>query len=167
MRALVEDSRQKPGQHEGKNLYWQGEGVAVVRCKLPYGDYALVPSAAVDTKKDIQELASDVFQQHDRFRREYEGARDAGCLLVILVENRDGVRSLADLAGWVEPEWSLARRSRNGAKAPLSGERLAKACATMRDRYGTGFAFCTPEESGAVVLDILRRIEERRGGEEK
>ena len=83
----------------------------------------------MDTKRDIQELAQDVFQQHDRFRRELVGARDAGVKLYVLTENSEGVRSLADLAAWREPACQFAKRK--GAQVRIDGGRLAKACACL------------------------------------
>lgn len=52
------------------------------------GDYILANdgSVAVDTKQDVRELAMDVYQEHERFRRECERAQDAGIKLVVLVE---------------------------------------------------------------------------------
>lgn len=152
-KVLIEDTRNKPGKHAGKNEAWKADGVAVVRSKLPWGDYCLVPPVAVDTKMDIQELHADITQQHDRFKRECVGAREAGCQLVILVENRDGIRCLADLAAWSESEYSFKRRKR--AQRPIDGGRLAKACATMSERYGVRFEFCKPTDAAARILEIL------------
>lgn len=155
MRCLQEDTRNKSDKHSTKHEGWAAAGVAVVRSKLAFGDYALVPAASVDTKRDIQELAQDVFQQHDRFRRELVGARDAGVKIYVLTENNEGVRSLADLAGWREPACQFARRK--GAQVRIDGGRLAKACATMERKYQATFLFCAPEESAALIVELLRK----------
>lgn len=151
--TLIEDTRQQRGKHDAKNEYWASEGVRVVRSKLAFGDYAAMHLASVDTKKDIAELAFDIDQQHERFRAECAGARDAGCLLVVLVENEDGVRSLADLAAWRESAEQFAKRKR--AVRKLEGSRLAKACATMSRKYGVRFEFCAPEDAARRVVEIL------------
>lgn len=158
MRAIQEDTRQQRhsgDKHSAKHEGWAAAGVAVVRSKLAFGDYALVPAASVDTKRSIQELAQDVFQQHDRFRRELVGARDAGTKLYVITENDEGVRSLADLAAWREPAWQFAKRK--GAQARIDGGRLAKACATMERKYQARFLFCAPEESAALIVELLRK----------
>lgn len=158
MRALQEDTRQQRhsgDKHSTKHEGWAAAGVAVVRSKLAFGDYALVPAASVDTKRDIQELAQDVFQQHDRFRRELVGARDAGTKLYILTENDEGIRSLADLAAWKESAKQFAKRK--GAQVRIDGGRLAKACATMERKYQATFLFCAPEESAALIVELLRK----------
>lgn len=159
MRALIEDTRNKPGHHELKHARWEAIGQPTVRSKLAFGDYALVPPVSVDTKNSIQELAMDITQEHERFRSECEGARDAGCRLVVLVENEDGVRDLDGLRKWREPEASFRRRR---AKMRYCGSRIAAACETMRERYGVEFAFCAPEDAADFVLDILGRGEHAR-----
>ena len=152
--TLQIDTRQKDGLHALKHEHFAELGIHCVRTKLYVGDYMFVGGVrSVDTKRDLQELAADIDQQHDRFRRELVNARDAGIALTVLVENADGVRSLNDLAGWVEPARSFARR--RNAKRRIDGIRLAKACMTMEDRYGVKFAFCAPEEAGAKVIEIL------------
>lgn len=151
--SLIEDTRNRVGSHVAKNDYWSGEGVNVFRSKLAVGDYCLPPRVSVDSKASIQELAVDIDQEHDRFRRELIAARDMGTKLVILVENAHGIRCLADLARWMEPENEFRRRK--FAQRRINGKRIAKACMTMQDRYGCAFVFCSPEEAGEKVLQIL------------
>ena len=159
MRALQIDTRQQAGKHALKDARWEAIGQPTVRSKLAFGDYALVPPVSVDTKNSIQELAMDITQEHERFRSECEGARDAGCRLVVLVENEDGVRDLDGLRKWREPEASFRKRR---AKMRYYGSRIAAACETMRERYGVEFAFCAPEDAADFVLDILGRGEHAR-----
>ena len=80
---------------------------------------------------------------------------DLGTQLVILVENLDGVRCLADLEEWVEPDKSFDKRNRSGRAVRYTGRSIAKACRTMHDAYGVMFGFCAPEESGARIIAIL------------
>lgn len=153
-RVIEEDTRQQAGKHEAKRKWFEAHGFEVVRTKLYVGDYRFVGGVrCVDTKCSVAELACDIDQQHERFRRELEKARDAGYELTVLVENAHGVRSLADLATWREPDAEFARR--RNAKRRIDGMRLAKACATMADRYGVRWAFCPPEEAGAKVIEML------------
>lgn len=156
--ALVEDTRQQRGKHDAKQAHFEMVGESVVRCALPVGDYQRPAKVAVDTKKDIMELGVDLKSDHARFARECARARELGTQLVILVENTDGVRNLADLEAWVEPESSYAVRNRSGKAVRYTGKSIAKTCQTMHERYGVMFGFCTPEESGRRVLDILDRM---------
>lgn len=155
--TIIEDTRQqlhgRGDKHAAKHEAWAAAGVGLIRSKLAFGDYALPPAVSVDTKRSIQELAANVQGDHDRFRRELAAARDAGCELVILTENAHGIRSLADLEEWIEPEFEFKKRK--NAKKRIIGARLAKACATMHERYGALFAFCAPEESAEMIVRIL------------
>lgn len=151
--VITEDTRNKPNKHQRKHEDWAALGVELVRSKLAFGDYALPPVIAVDTKASIAELAQNIDNDHARFRRELIAARDAGCVLVILTENEHGIGSLADLATWKESAEEFAKRKH--AQRRLDGARLAKACATMAKRYGGRFEFCAPEMAAQRVIDIL------------
>ena len=152
---LVEDTRQQRGKHGIKAAHFESVGEGVVRCALPVGDYQRPAKVAVDTKKDIIELGIDLKSDIERFKRECEKAQTLGTQLVVLVENEDGVRSLADLESWVEPDESYARRNRNGRAVRYKGLSMAKTCQTLHRMYGVRFGFCTPEEAGAKVIEIL------------
>ena len=159
-RALLCDTRQKPGKHCAKEEWWESNGIPTVRSKVPFGDYCLAPARSVDTKRSIYELAQDIDQEHDRFRRELIAARDAECELTILVENDEGVRSIPDLAEWSEPTWHLEMRKKmsgNKKARRIEGSRLAKACATMEYRYGARFEFCGAEDAAEAIVAILGR----------
>lgn len=153
--ALIEDTRQQRGKHNHKTEYFDAIGEGVVRCALPVGDYQRPAKVAVDTKKDIIELGVDLKADHERFARECEKAQSLGTLLVILVENNDGVRSLKDLESWIESDESYKKRNQSGNAVRYKGSSIAKACMTMHKRYGVRFGFCTPEESGAKIISIL------------
>ena len=151
--VLIEDTRQQKDKHDKKHKWWGAHGVRLIRSKLAFGDYSLPPVMAVDTKASIQELAYDIDCDHRRFHEEITGARDAGVALVVLVENADGVMSLDELSRWVESPQDFAKRKH--AQRRLHGARLAKACATMEERYGVRFEFCAPERAASRVMEIL------------
>lgn len=158
--ALIEDTRQQRGKHSIKAGYFEQIGEGVVRCALPVGDYQRPAKVAVDTKKDIIELGVDLKSDHARFVRECEKAKKLGTLLVILVENMDGVRNLKDLEEWVESDDSFNKRNRSGKAVRYTGRSIAKACRTMHRAYGVMFGFCSPEESGERIISILDRFGE-------
>ena len=153
--ALVEDTRQQRGKHGHKAAYFDSIGEGVVRCALPVGDYQRPAKVAVDTKKDIIELGVDLKADHERFARECIKARELGTILVILVENDDGVRNLKDLEGWEESDESYKKRNRNGKAVRYTGRSIAKACETMHRAYGVMFGFCAPHEAGERIIAIL------------
>lgn len=149
--VILEDTRQQAGKHDLKHAYWSETGVDIERTKLPVGDYTMWGcNTSVDTKKDMEEIAANIGGAgHARFREECKLAKRIGAELVILVENRDGFTCVADVTAWVNPNPHKTARS-------IEGPRLAKAMRTMSERYGVRFEFCTPEESGRRVLEILR-----------
>lgn len=146
--TIIEDTRQKSGMHELKHQHFEEMGVELVRNMLPFGDYALPPSISVDTKADMAEIASNIGSDHKRFKRECIAARDAGCQLIILVENTDGIACVNDVHKWVNPELIYRPRA-------ITGERLQKAMLTMSERYGVRFEFCRPEESAKRIMELL------------
>ena len=140
--------------------------VKTIRSKLYVGDY-MFPGCltTVDTKADIYELASNLKQQHERFRRECVRASEAGYQLIVLVENVDKVSNLYDLADWIEPmDHFMARKRKSGGrvKVRFTGTSLYKACKTMTERYGVRFAFCPPEGAGIRVIELLKEGEHGR-----
>ena len=147
---LLEDTRQQAYKHRLKHEYWEANGIEVVRTKLLVGDYMIFGgTTCVDTKMDVEEIAGNIGgSNHVRFREECKLAKRIGAKLIILVENRDGFRSIQDVTTWVNP-------NRNKTSRSIEGPRLAKAMATMSERYGVQFMFCAPEDSGRVVIELL------------
>lgn len=148
MISIIEDTRQKGGKHEIKHRAFDASGIRITRCKLPYGDYALPPKIAVDTKESLGEIAQNIANDHTRFRNECVAALTDGCQLYILVENMDGIRSIDDVHKWDNPELMFRPRA-------ITGDRLEKSMRTMQDRYGVKFLFCQPEESAQMIINLL------------
>lgn len=128
-------------------------------------DFLGTYSACVDSKFSIQEIISDICgKQHDRFRDECVLAQNNGIKLYVLIENMDDVKSIDDLEQWHNPRLDVKKwiitpsgERRKVPKYPTAtkGETLAKAMRTMQDKYSCEFLFCAPEESGAMVLELL------------
>ena len=156
MRTLVIDTRQQKGKHEAKHAEFGRMGITSVRSKLPAGDYAYAPKVAVDTKRDLYELNTCLTVEHERFARECDAV--PGSILVILTENDQGVRCISDLESWVETDDALETRmvlSGGNVRKRLVGSTMAKACRTMHEHHGTYFAFCSPDEAAARIIEIL------------
>lgn len=152
---LIEDTRQQAGKHSLKHAYFEKQGIKVLRSKLPVGDYATMKSfnTIIDTKKDIQEIISNVTKQHARFTAECDLAKESNINLIILIENEDGITKIRDLYKWWNP------RSRY-SKGATSGKTLAKILYGIEKNHGCTFIFCRPEEAGEMIVKILS------GGEE-
>ena len=142
---IQEDSRQQAGKHETKHQALQAAGHRIIRSKVVVGDYCAPPPVAVDTKENMVEIAQNIGggkREHQRF------IKDIGCRLYILVENEDGIRSVADVQRWRNPRTEYSPNC-------IQGPRLAKAMTTIEERYGCRFRFCTPQEAAAIIVDLL------------
>lgn len=148
MISLIEDTRQKKDKHALKNRIWESEGVHVVRCALPFGDYMAVPKVVVDTKQDILEIAGNLCgcaSEKRRVREEIKKANDAGCKLIFLIEDKR-FHEIDDLYG-------RKFRLHNGQTIP--GDQLAVAMTVMQERYQCEFWFSDPKESARVIRELL------------
>lgn len=115
----------------------------------------------------IAPLQKLYIKRHGFFHRGLIRSQVRGTKLYVLVENKDGVKSVKDLFSWVNPALLRYRRIQHkksegkwqsvplASKEPMKGEYLAKACLTMELKYGVKFEFCTPEEAGAKVIELL------------
>ena len=127
------------------------EGIKTITSKLYVGDYQSLdhPRLAVDRKKSLLELCSNVTQGHERFRKELLRAEDAEIKLVILCEE-DGIDSLEDVYFWDNPRLVESPRA-------TTGKQLYRSLCTIRDRYGVQIEFCKKSETGKKIIEILTR----------
>lgn len=149
---IQEDSRQHAGKHETKHRALEAAGHVIFRSKVIVGDYCKPPTVVVDTKESMAEIAQNIGggkAEHQRFINELKLAKSLGCRLYILVENEDGIRSVADVQRWRNPRTEYSPNC-------IQGPRLAKAMTTIEERYGCRFRFCTPQEAAAIIVDLLR-----------
>ena len=144
--VIIEDTRQKDGKHQLKHIGFEDLGADLLRCKLPFGDYALPPSVSVDTKENLEEIAGNLcgsMKERDRFIRECKAAAAAGCQLVIMVETEhDG--SLLDLGD-----------IRIGSGKVVTGLQLYRAMTAVSGRYGVRFVLVRPEDAAKEIMRIL------------
>lgn len=164
---LLEDSRQKIGKHDAKHRWFEKNGVEIVRSKLVVGDYTLPTnqSICIDTKQNIQELVSDVTQQHVRFREECIRAQKLGIKLIILVENHSErvsgniynptITKLEELYKWKNPQAFIFLNGKQKYPKARRGVEIMKTCMTMEKRYGVTFLFTTPEKSAEKIVELL------------
>lgn len=130
-------------------------------------DFLGTYNVCVDSKFDISELVSGICgKQHDRLRDECILAMNNNIRLIFVVENRGGlikntkivnptITRLEDLHRWVNPRLCIYKSGKQAYPSATRGKTLMKACYTLRDRYKCDFVFCTPEESGKVIYELL------------
>ena len=159
------DTREHKSEWERIHKQFDTLGVQYFRSKLYVGDYQSLdnPRLVIDRKKDLNELCGNVCQQHDRFKAELIRAMQQNIKIVILVEHGEDVKSLEDVYFWENPRkheviWKTVNGKRvktvRSAKA-IDGPQLLKSLYTIRDRYNVDFEFCTKEETGKRIVEIL------------
>ena len=146
---IIEDTRQKQDKHDIKHKGFAELSVELVRCKLPWGDYAPVPPISIDTKENMDEIANNICgKAHKRFINECKNAKAAGCKLYILVENTLGISDISEVHTWNNPRSVYSPNC-------VQGARLQKAMQTISERYGVTFLFCDPNESAQIIKEII------------
>lgn len=131
-------------------------GVPVERATLNYGDYCanadlpggalhdisvtIKPPCVIERKMSLDELAACLGRGRDRFRREFERARDAGAKVYLLVEG----------GSW---EGIIKHRYRS----KLHPEAFKASLAAWLVRYDAGLLFCKADTSGILIREVLYR----------
>ena len=152
--VLYEDTRQQAGKHRNIHAYCEKHGIEIIRQALNVGDYQIAGKGdiSVDTKMGVPELASNCFQEHDRFRDECMRAQRCGIQLIVLIEEQlPGGR----LDQWRSPiGWDGLPMHR------FNPETLRKVMLTMQEEYGVKFRFCHPASTGKQMIEYLegRRV---------
>lgn len=161
------DTREHANEWKRIQKQFDEIGIQYFRSKLYVGDYMSLDNArlVVDRKKDLQELCGNVCQQHERFKRELLRAAEAGIQIVFLVEHGPDVVELEDVYFWQNPRkheirWRINRQTGQREKYFISpkavdGKQLYKSLCTIRDRYGAQFRFCTKDQTGRKIMEIL------------
>ncbi|MBR3158410.1 MAG: hypothetical protein IKF14_05140 [Atopobiaceae bacterium] len=165
MPVIYVDTRQQKGKHEEKHGWLLSHGVSLERATLRTGDYRTgCSNVLVDTKAHMDELAANLTRDHARFARECDRASEAGCRLVILVEE--------DVEPW---EWTNGRCrtckyrvrlcchprqrgeacGRYGTAKPTQGNTISKTMASMSAKHGVIFDFCDKSETGRKICEWL------------
>lgn len=166
--VFIHDTRDKPGKHNNVEQYLTKNGHSIVRSKLYCGDISLLnnQSVCIDLKKDLQEVYSNVIQDHVRFKAEILRATAAGIRLIILVE-QEGVKSLSDVPNWKNPrvlQWYKISNAHKAGKMlkikissspPANSLKLAMSMTSLANRYGVEWQFCDKSETGKRIVEIL------------
>lgn len=170
--VVVEDTRQQAGKHANVERWMRAHGVAFLpRARaLPFGDYVAetpggepLGNVSVDTKRSLEEVASNLTREHDRFARECDRAAEAGWRLVVLVEGMPTCPGPEAVGEWAAHRCAVCRRCRPGRGwacprrlvTPAKAASAAKAMATMAARHGVAFEFCGRADTGRRICELL------------
>lgn len=159
------DSREHKKELERIKKQFDKYGIKYFISKLYVGDYQSLdnPRLVIDRKKDLQEICGNVCQQHERFKAELLRAKEHGIRLVILCEHGADIKSLEDVYFWSNPrKYQVRWKTVNGKRVKdvisekaVDGNQLYKSLCTIRDRYSVDIQFCSKEETGKKIIEIL------------
>lgn len=155
---ILTDTRQQKENHIIKAF--DKEKVLHIRTTLPSADYMAVRynpenglyldyTTLIDTKKDLEEISSNLCntQNHERIKREIARAKELGCQNFIFMIANNSIKTVDDLKQW------RSKRTR------VTGEILLKIMNTMSQRYGIKFLICSKQEMGIKIIKILNKGE--------
>ena len=159
------DTREHKAEWERIQKQFDDMGIKYFRSKMYVGDYQSLdnPRLVIDRKKNLQELYGNVCQQHERFKAELIRALQQNIKIVILVEHGEDVKTLEDVWFWENPRkheirWRMVNGKRvrtvQSEKA-VDGSQLYRSLKTIKDRYNVDFVFCTKEQTGQKIVEIL------------
>lgn len=173
--TVIIDTREKPKAIEKIIAYLDSQGIKHISSKLYCGDYQLISDGTrvVDRKQSLGEVASNLTQDHERFRAEAVRAAENGIELIVLVEHSNFVKCLEDVKNWTNPRlFNYCKRNRipfhgdvkaniaeyvahGGQKPPVSGPQLYKTMLTMTEKYNIRWEFCDKNHTGQRIIEIL------------
>jgi len=166
---IIVDTREKPHAIRKIIKYFNDNNINHESNKLVVGDYQSLdnPRIIVDRKQNIQEIWGNINtdSEHKRFRRELLRAMKLGIKLVILIEHGNDVACMEDVYFFYQPPMERTRwKTVDGKKIKetymqnaIEGKKLYKSFLTMRDRYNVDFEFCSKNDTGRRIVEILKR----------
>ena len=151
---ILRDTRQQKEEHIIKEF--DKQGILHIRTGLPSADYMAVRydkekgfyldySILIDTKKDIEEIASNLCnsQNHQRILREIQKGKDLGAKQFVFLINGGKIKTIEDLQNWSSPH------------TKVRGETLLKIMNTMKTRYNVRFIIVPKKNMGEMIIKLL------------
>ena len=143
---FVVDRREQPTKSLEKRLEYLkpyvretlNAGDYTAKTLLPNGEWFYCP-VAIERKMSLTEISGNLTRERERFRAEFNRAREHGIRLYILIEQ----------ASW-EEAYAGAYRSQMKPKSMIAS------LMTWSARYGCSVVMCKrPETAGKLIRDIL------------
>lgn len=148
---ILQDFREKRGHHKEIEEYCEQNDILLHRLSLDVGDYMLgkfengryspVGTVSIDTKQDLEELASDLHRDKLEYNKKYRKCFEQGIKLIVLVQQP--IVSLSQILKW------------KSKHSNITGRYLYELMERLRLSYGIQFKFCDKKNVGKVVRDLL------------
>lgn len=152
---IQEDTRQKPDKNKHIREQLETLGYDVRRFGgMAVGDYQILGKGdiVIDTKRNMNEVESNLIHDHERFRNECKLAQDAGIKLIILIQD-SRIKSVSDVFSWVNPRSYYSK----GKSNPVNGRTLGKIMLSMQEKYGCEWQFTTKGKCGERIVELLSK----------
>ena len=142
---IYADTRQKDGKHTKKHEQIEKLGYTLEHKALSIGDYMMEgrDNISIDTKQNLDEIASNVFDESGRFMREVRKAYQNKVKLIVLIEQGGKIKSIEDV-----PQW-------NSKHSKITGRGLSNRLFRIHVAYGTEFLFCDKRVTGKRIVELL------------
>lgn len=152
---ILTDTRQQKENHILKEF--DKQGILHIRTGLPSADYMKIKiennipcldySTLIDTKKDLEEMSSNLCntKNHERIKREIERAKELGCKDFIFLIGDNKIKTIADLQNW------------SSKHTKVCGSVLIKIMKTMKERYGIRFIIVPKNKMGGKIIELLKK----------
>ena len=151
---ILTDTRQQKENHIIKEF--DKQKILHIRTTLESADYMAVRyneekgfykdySVLIDTKKDLEEISSNLCntKNHERIKREIARGKELGAKEFIFLIADNKVKTINDLKMW---------RSK---RTMVKGSVLLKIMQTMKQRYEVRFIIAPKKEIGKKVIELL------------
>lgn len=142
---IYADTRQKDGKHTKKHEQIEKLGYTLEHKALSIGDYMIEgkDNISIDTKQNLDEIASNVFDESGRFMREVRKAYQNKVKLIVLIEQGGKIKSIEDV-----PQW-------NSKHSKITGRGLSNRLFRIHVAYGAEFLFCDKRVTGKRIVELL------------
>lgn len=147
---ILIDTREKTDKIKHITGYFDKHGIPHDRTKLYIGDYQRAdnPLLLIDRKQNLMEIATNIVNDHGRFKRELDRLSAIGAKMYILVEEK--LDSIEDVAQWKSPV------KKDGTPyVRMSGATLYKYMKSWQYKHNIEFVFCDKKYTANVILKLL------------
>lgn len=141
--TILIDKREQVNQHLTE--YFDKKKIPYIERSMSVGDYSamlddmtLEYEITCERKRDIDELASCMATDRDRFEREFQRAKCDGTKVFLIIEN----------ASWSDI-------SLHNYRSKLNPQSLIASLLSWQVRFNITIIFCKPSETGQIIYGIL------------
>ena len=143
------DTREKLPKKKTLLDYFKKHNIEVERIKLNVGDYCIKgkEDVVIDLKRNITELATNMFCDKERFEKECIRAKNNNILLIFLIEENFDKEKLLK---WRAKEQIDGKRFLN-----VYGWQVYNEMKRYAQLFGVKFRFCHKLSTGRKVIELL------------